>query len=102
MSSKIVHIVSPEKFIPSFIKVIKEYFSVDDHKMIFFSKKSLLYGLESDENFLWISKKSQFFELSFLLHRADKIILHSLFFFLFCLYILNIIISFLFVFIITL
>ena len=80
MSSKIVHILSVEKFIPAFIETVELNFNIDNHKMVFLSKKKLDYGLKDNLNYIWIDKKIQFFKLSSLLYKSDKIILHSLFF----------------------
>jgi len=80
VSSKIVHILRVDKFIPAFLETVELNFNQDNHKMVFLSKKKFDYGLKDNSNYIWINKKSHFLKLSSLLYKSDKIILHSVFF----------------------
>lgn len=83
MAKKILHIASCDKFIPPFIDFIKENFNFDEH---FFLMTGGMFqkDLISSENIKLsgtskAAKIAHYAEVLVEMHKADKVILHSLF-----------------------
>ncbi|MBH0038955.1 TDP-N-acetylfucosamine:lipid II N-acetylfucosaminyltransferase [Pseudoalteromonas sp. SWN166] len=79
---KILHVASCDKFIPPYIKFINEHFNRDEHEFL------LKNGMADDEleqsdnvsmaGYTTFSKLKYHLNLIIKMHRADKVILHSL------------------------
>ena len=81
----ILHVCSLDKFIPPFVKLIDEEFSDKDHQFwVVGVQKLKQYPIEGADN-VFIVKRSvvaqvfAYVRLIFMLHRAEKVILHGLF-----------------------
>lgn len=83
MTNKILHIGYCDKFMPPFIEFIKENFDFNNHEFLLAGGMSANDVLKSDN--IYISDKSKLSKLYYYkqifskMHKADKIIFHSLF-----------------------
>ncbi len=76
--AKFIHIMTLEKFNPSFIEFVKRNFDIEDHKFFFLGKENYKYGLKKSENIIWLNKKVHIFKFLSFLNFSKKIILHGL------------------------
>lgn len=84
MTKKILHLASCSKFIPPFIKTVKEEFNFEVHEFLLTSggEESDLINEKNVEIFsgkTLYSKMNYYIQVILKMHQADKIILHSLF-----------------------
>lgn len=83
MSHKILHIGSAEKFMPSFIELVKENFDFNCHEF-YLSKGMAEKDLPQSDNIHLLpnkkrlSKLKHYSQILIKMHQADKVILHSL------------------------
>jgi dTDP-N-acetylfucosamine:lipid II N-acetylfucosaminyltransferase len=83
MTKKILHIAGCDKFIPPFIKLVKEKFNFDEHEFL------LTTGLAAAElidaknislsNTTFSARLKHYFQTIIKMHQADKVILHGIF-----------------------
>ena len=83
MTKKILHIAPCDKFIPSFIKFIKEHFDFNEHEFLLIDGMAG-HELEEDRNIRLsqrtiASRSRHYFHSIISMQQADKIILHGLF-----------------------
>lgn len=83
MSRKILHIGSAEKFMPSFIELVKENFDFNCHEF-YLSKGMTEKDIPQSDNIYLLpnnkrlSKLKHYSQILLKMHQADKVILHSL------------------------
>lgn len=83
MAKKILHIASGEKFVPPFIKFVKDNFNFNDHEFLL-TKGMAQASLTLANNITVLAKETKtarlkhYFQILVKMHQADKIILHSL------------------------
>lgn len=79
---KILHVASCDKFIPPYVKFINEHFNCDEHEFLIKNGMSDSELEQSDNVCLagraTFSKLKYHYNLIIKMHRADKVILHSL------------------------
>ncbi len=74
----ILHIMTVEKFIPSFIEFITNNFCLDGHKFAFITSEKYLYGLEKKHNPEFLHTDEDFSLLNEYMDKSKKIVLHGL------------------------
>jgi hypothetical protein len=78
--AKTLHICSVDKFIPAFIEFVRINFDWEQHSFMLIGSAIEKYPIKLEKNIFRLTNISQLPALSFLMHQADKIILHGLFY----------------------
>lgn len=76
--NNILHICRLDKFIPSFIELIKENFLFGNHNFLLFGNLKD-YPIKLDKNIIYFQSVFQIIKLISMMNSSEKIILHSLF-----------------------
>lgn len=83
MTKKILHIGGCDKFIPPFIKFIKEHFNFDEHEFLLTSGLAAAELIDNKNislsSIAFSARLKHHFQATIKMHQADKIILHGLF-----------------------
>lgn len=78
MKTKILHVITLDKFIPSYIEFVDQNFDISKHRFMIVGKEKYEYGLTKKHPIEWLNKKGKFFALLSAAYQAEKIILHGL------------------------
>lgn len=80
MSRKILHVCYLDKFIPAFVRLVRNELSVNKHHFITFGSNVDKYPIEAGEDLEYLKGKLlRNLKIGYEMNRADEIVLHGLF-----------------------